>query len=392
MKYNFDEKHDRSNNQSIKYEFIEENFGSKDVIPMWVADMDFKTAQPIIDALQERVLQGIYGYTAFTDGYFNSFINWVSKRHDWDVSRESLIYSPGVVPSLIYSIKALTEPGDSIIIQSPVYGPFRFSIENHDRKVVYNPLRLTDGIYRMDFEDLMNKIDQGAKTMIFCNPHNPIGKVWLREDLETLAKILVEKDVTLISDEIHSDLIFKGHKHIPMASINDEMKNRTITCMAPSKTFNLAGLQSSIIVVSNSEIKAKLDEMFDSMDMKHNNCFGQVAFEAAYNEGEEWLEQALEYIEANADYVNAYVKEHLHEIKTYKPEGTYLMWLDCRALGMTQEMLEKFMASHAKVGLTSGTFFGEEGKGFMRINLATPKETVEKGMHQIENAVRQLRM
>jgi len=392
MKYNFDEKHDRSNNQSIKYNNIEEMFGNKDVLPMWVADMDFKTAQPIIDALQERVQQGIYGYTAFTDGYYDSFINWVSKRHGWQISKESLVFSPGVVPSLIYSIQALTEPGDGIIIQSPVYGPFRFSIENHGRKVVSNPLKLTDGVYRMDFEDLKKKIDQGAKTMILCNPHNPIGKVWLKEDLETLTQILIDKDVTLISDEIHSDLIFKGHKHIPIASLNDEIKSRTITCMAPSKTFNLAGLQSSIIVVSNPDIKAKLVEKFENMDMKHNNCFGQIAFEAAYNEGEEWLEQVVEYIEANAEYVDGYIKEHIHEIKTYKPEGTYLMWLDCRALGMKQDMLEKFMASHAKVGLTSGIFFGEDGEGFMRINLATTRETVEKGIHQIENAIRHLRM
>jgi len=392
MKYNFDEKHDRSNNQSVKYEFVEENFGSKDILPMWVADMDFKTAQPIIDALQERVQQGIYGYTAFNDGYYDSFINWVSKRHDWQVARESLIYSPGVVPSLILSIQTLTEPGDDIIIQTPVYGPFRFSIEDQDRKVVYNPLKLIDGHYRMDFEDLKNKIDQGAKTMLFCNPHNPIGKVWIKEDLETLSKIIVEKDITLISDEIHSDLIFKGHKHIPIASLNDEIKNRTITCMAPSKTFNLAGLQSSIVVVSNPEIKEKLNDRFERMHLNHNNCFGQIAFEAAYTEGEEWLEQALDYIEANTDYVNTYVKEHIHEIKTYKPDGTYLMWLDCRALGMTQDMLEKFMATHAKVGLTSGTFFGEEGEGFMRINLASSRKTVEEAMHQIENAVRHLRM
>jgi cystathionine beta-lyase len=359
---------------------------------MWVADMDFKTADPIINALKERVEQGIYGYTALSDGYYQSFIKWVKKWHDWDVSKESLIFSPGVVPTLIFAIQALTEPQEKVIIQSPVYGPFRFSVEQHDRVLVNNPLVLEDGVYRMDFVDLQKKIDTGAKTMILCNPHNPIGKVWLKDDLEKLADMIVKNDMVLISDEIHSDLIMKGHKHIPISSLNDSIKNRTITCMSPSKTFNLAGLQSSIIVIPNKDLRDKVYHKFDIMDLRINNCFGQIAFEAAYSHGEEWLEQALVYIEDNAKFVNDYIKDHIPELKTYIPEATYLMWFDCRKLGMSHKMLEKFMNDHAKVGFTSGNFFGEEGEGFMRFNLATTRSQVEEALHRIENAIRHLRM
>ncbi|MCH4885943.1 pyridoxal phosphate-dependent aminotransferase [Acidaminobacter sp. JC074] len=391
MRYNFDEQHDRSNNQSIKFEFVKDLYGSDDVLPMWVADMDFKTAEPIIDALRDRLEQGIYGYTALNDAYYNSFVNWVSKRHDWQVKKEWLTYSPGVVPSLIFAVKALTEVGDKIIIQSPVYGPFKSSIENHGRILVNNPLIYQDGEYQMDFEDLEKKIDEGAKALILCNPHNPVGKVWAREDLEKLAEIVVRKDILLISDEIHSDLILKGHKHVPIASLSPEIACRTVTCMAPSKTFNLAGLQSSIVITCDEKIREKINNSFEIMDMKINNCFGQVAFEAAYTHGEEWLDQLLDYVEGNIDFVVDYIGKNIPEIKVKKPDGTYLLWFDCRALNMDHDALKTFMAEKAKVGMTSGDFFGQEGQGFMRYNVATTRENVKKGIYQIEAAIKEMR-
>ena len=391
MKYNFDEQHDRSINQSIKVDYVKDLFGSEDVLPMWVADMDFKAADPIIDALRNRLEQGIFGYTSLNDNYFNAFINWVSKRHGWQVQREWLTFSPGVVPSIIFAIQALTEVGDKIIIQSPVYGPFKSSIENHGRQVIGNPLKYEDKTYKMDFEDLEKKIDEGAKALILCNPHNPVGKVWSQNELERLADLVVKKDILLISDEIHSDLIMKGHKHIPIASLNPEIACRTVTCMSPTKTFNLAGLQSSVVITCDQSIRGKINHSFEIMDMKINNCFGQVAFESAYTHGEEWLSQLMEYVEGNIDFVVEYIKEHIPEIKVRKPEGTYLLWFDCKGLNLNHEELKTFMAEKAKVGMTSGDFFGIEGEGFMRYNVATTRENVKKGIYQIEAAIKEMR-
>ena len=391
MKYNFDEQHDRSINQSIKVDYVKDLFGSEDVLPMWVADMDFKAADPIIEALRNRLEQGIFGYTSLNDNYFNAFIDWVSKRHEWKVQREWLTFSPGVVPSIIFAIQALTEVGDKIIIQSPVYGPFKSSIENHGRQVIKNPLKYEDETYKMDFEDLEKKIDEGAKALILCNPHNPVGKVWSQNELERLADLIVKKDILLISDEIHSDLIMKGHKHIPIASLNPEIACRTVTCMSPTKTFNLAGLQSSVVITCDQSIRGKINHSFEIMDMKINNCFGQVAFEAAYTHGEEWLSQLMEYVEDNIDFVVDYIKENIPEIKIYKPEGTYLLWFDCKGLNLNHEELKTFMAKKAKVGMTSGDFFGVEGEGFMRYNVATTRENVKKGIYQIEAAIKEMR-
>lgn len=391
MKYNFDEYRERRNSDAVKMDFVEVMFGSKDVLPMWVADMDFRTAQPIIDALSERVNHGIYGYTSLSDGYYQSFIDWVKRRHDWTVEKDWLIYSPGVVPTLIYAVQTLTEVGDKIVIQSPVYGPFKGAIENHGRVLVDNPLKCDNGQYQMDFDDLEETFKSGVKAMIFCNPHNPVGRVWTKEELSQLKDLIVKYNVYLISDEIHSDLTLKGHKHIAIASLDEELAKRTITCMAPSKTFNLAGLQSSIVVVSNPELKARLRESYEKMDMNLNNCFGQVAFEAAYNHGEEWLEQLLDYIENNMDFVVDYIETNIPEIKVYKPEGTYLMWFDFRALGMTHEALKAFLNEKAKVGMTGGDFFGKTGEGFMRYNVATTRERVKQGLKQIEAAIKELR-
>lgn len=389
MKYNFDEYHERKSTHAIKECYLKESFGREDLLSMWVADMDFKTAEPIIKALEKRVLHGIYGYTAIHDGYYDAFVQWVDRRHQWCIEKEWLIYSPGVVPTLIFSIQAVTEVGDKIVIQSPVYGPFRKSIEDHDRQVVYNPLVFKEGRYQMDFEGLENLFKKGAKAMILCNPHNPVGRVWQLEELEKLTELLLVYDVYLISDEIHSDLILKGHKHIPIASMNENIRKRTITCMAPSKTFNLAGLQSSIVVVADEGLRNKLKVAYGKMDIHINNCFGQVAFETAYNEGEPWLNQLLDYIEANMDFAVAYIEDNIPEVKAYKPEGTYLMWLDFRNLNMNNDELNEFLINKAKVALNNGITFGEEGCCFVRLNLATTREKVEKSLQQIALAIKE---
>jgi len=391
MKYNFDEHHDRSENQAIKLEFLEPMFGEKELLPMWVADMDFPAAQPILDALKERLEQGIFGYTALSDTYYNAFVKWVDRRHNWSIKKDHLIYSPGVVPSLIFSVLTMTNPGDKVIIQTPVYGPFKSTVENHGRQVVLNPLNKTQEGYKMDLEDLKSKIDDQTKMILFCNPHNPVGKVWSKEDLQGLAELVVEHDLVLVSDEIHSDLILKGHKHFPIASFNKEIASRTITCMAPTKTFNLAGLQTSVLVVENDEMREKLKHQFEIMDLKINNCFGQVAFEAAYDHGEEWLDQLLDYIEGNIDFSMDYIEKNIPEISVSKPEGTYLMWFDMSSLNLTHKELMDFVVKEAKLAMTSGDFFGQEGRGYMRYNVATTRAKVKKGLEQLETAIKRLR-
>lgn len=392
MKFNFDEKHDRTNNQSLKWGMMEDVFGREDLLPLWVADMDFKTSDHIVQALSNRVAEGIYGYTVRVDSYYEAFTNWVKRRHGWSVKNEDIIYSPGVVPSLVFMIQALTNEGDALIVQPPVYGPFKRSIVDHKREVLNNPMILKDGHYTLDYDNLEKQIDAGGKVLIFCNPQNPVGRVWKKDELEKLAEIVVRKKIIVISDEIHSDLMLSGQKHIPLASLNDDIKSRTITCMSPSKTFNLAGLQSSVIVVSDDDLKMKVNKIFEVMDMKINNCFGQVAFEAAYNHGEEWLSELLDYIEDNMNYVINYFEEHLHEITIRKPEGTYLLWMDCRALGFTHHQLTEFMIDKAGLALTDGTFFGEEGEGFMRMNVACPRSTLEQAMKQLSSAIKHMRL
>lgn len=391
MKYNFDLVQNRSDNEAIKWEALEDFYGSKDLLPLWVADMDFKTSDEIISSINLRANQGIYGYTALNDDYFNAYIKWVKKSHDMTVKSEELIYSPGVVMSLILIIRALTSVGERILIQTPVYGPFKRSIEEHQRTVVYNPLIENDGDYQMDFKHLESSFKSGIKMMILCNPHNPMGRVWSYETLTRLSELVQKYHVTVISDEIHSDLILKGYKHNPLVMFK-MIEMQVITLMSPSKTFNLAGLQSSIVLVKAPAMRELIQAKFEQFDVKINNCFGQVAFKAAYNYGRPWLDEALEYIENNMDYVVAFIKKHLHEIKVTKPQGTYLLWLDCRHLGFNQKQLDEFMVHNAKLALTTGAFFGEEGHGFMRMNVACSRLVLEKAMAGLHHAIQALRM
>ncbi|WMJ79161.1 MalY/PatB family protein [Clostridium sp. MB40-C1] len=388
MKYDFDKTIDRIGSNTAKWDEIEEKFGTKDVLPMWVADMDFRVAQPIIDALKERAEHGIFGYTKMSDSYKEAVCNWMKKRHNWEVKKDWLIHSPGVVPALSIIVREFTEPGDKIIIQSPVYYPFFDVVKDNGRELVCNSLKEVDGRYIMDYDDLENKIDDKVKLMILCSPHNPVGRVWRKEELVKLGEICIKNNIKIISDEIHSDLVYKGHKHVPLASISEEFAQNTITCFAPSKTFNIAGLQSALLSVPNKEDHEKISKAIATLDIRRDNCFGAVATEVAYTSGEEWLEQVLEYLEGNLDFLVEYIEERIPKVKVNKIEGTYLVWLDCRELGMNKEQLSEFMIKEAKVALDDGYWFGGEGEGFIRINIACPRSTLQEGLRRIENAVR----
>lgn len=388
MKYNFDCIIDRSNNFSAKWSEMEKKYGSNDLLPMWVADMDFKTAPCIVDAIRERLDQEIYGYTTRPDSYNESIVNWVKKRHDWDIKSEWLIYSPGVIPSISLLIQQLTKEGDKIIIQQPVYSPFANVVKDNNRELVVNSLKKDEnGRYVMDYEDLESKIDKNVKLFILCNPHNPVGRVWEKEELIKLGEICLKNDIKVISDEIHSDIIFKSYKHTPFASISEAFAKNSITCIAPTKTFNIAGLQTSVVVLPNEDDYKLLDKAFTTIDIKRNNCFSLVASQAAYNHGEEWLEELLEYIEGNIDFLIDYLKTNIPQVKVVKPEGTYLVWLDFSDLGLDDDDLSHLIKEKAKVALNNGLAFGVEGKGYQRINLACPRSMVKESLERIKKAV-----
>lgn len=388
MKYNFDCIIDRSNNFSAKWSEMEKKYGSNDLLPMWVADMDFKTAPCIVDAIRERLDQEIYGYTTRPDSYNESIVNWVKKRHDWDIKSEWLIYSPGVIPSISLLIQQLTKEGDKIIIQQPVYSPFANVVKDNNRELVVNSLKKDEnGRYVMDYEDLESKIDKNVKLFILCNPHNPVGRVWKKEELIKLGEICLKNNIKVISDEIHSDIIFKNYKHTPFASISEAFAKNSITCIAPTKTFNIAGLQTSVVVLPNEDDYKLLDKAFTTIDIKRNNCFSLVASQAAYNHGEEWLEELLEYIEGNIDFLIDYLKTNISQIKVVKPEGTYLVWLDFSDLGLDDDDLSHLIKEKAKVALNNGLAFGVEGKGYQRINLACPRSMVKESLERIKKAV-----
>lgn len=385
--WDFDEVIDRSGTDSIKYDIREDVFGRKNVIPMWVADMDFRTPPFIIDAISRKLEQGILGYSFRPEGYFTSLINWLESRHHWSVKREWIEFSPGVVPALNMCTLAYTKPGDEIIIQPPVYTPFFGAVKDHNRKLVYNCLREVDGRWTMDIDDLKKKITPATRMIIISNPHNPVGRAWSNIELEAVVKACAGKNVVIISDEIHSDLMLSGNRHIPLASLSDEAAAMTVTCMAPSKTFNLAGLSTSSIIITDELLRKKFHETIVNLHMHLGNLIGNTASEAAYNCGAEWLSEMLRYIEGNVAYVINFCSRHLPMIKPVVPEATYMIWLDCRAMGMKGNELQKFFVEKAGVGMNEGSAFGPGGEGFMRLNLACPRVTVQKALEQIKEAI-----
>ncbi|MDT8717204.1 pyridoxal phosphate-dependent aminotransferase [Clostridium sp. 19966] len=383
MLYNFDEVIERRNTNSVKWDR-----GQQDVLPLWVADMDFKAAEPIINALEGKIKEGIFGYTIHPKKYYEAVVSWMERRHNLHVEEDWILFCPGVVPALNFIIKALTNPGDKVMIQTPVYHPFYRVIKNNSCEVVENELIFDGNKYEMDYEDLEKKAsDPKVKLMILCSPHNPVGRVWKEEELKRLGDICLRNNVIVVSDEIHNDLILGGNKHINFASINNEFSNNTITCTSPSKTFNLAGLQVSNIIIQNKEIREKVENILELNEIGEPNAFAVDALIAAYEQGEEWLNQLIRYLDKNVEYISDYLKENIPEIKLIKPEGTYLLWLDCRELGMKGEELNKFFMDKAKVWLNDGRMFGAKGEGFVRMNVACPKSIIEKALTKIKNTL-----
>jgi len=391
MTYNFDEPVSREGTSCVKYDARKNVFGTDKVIPMWVADMDFKCPPEIIEALRKRLDHEILGYTLRRDEYFLSLVEWLKRRHTWQIEKDWISFSPGVVPALNICTLAFTEPGDRIIVQPPVYFPFFTAVSDHRRELVYNPLMEEDGIWKFDFDDLEKKAAAGARMLFLCNPHNPVGRAWTESELRKLADICLRHDILILSDEIHSDLILPGHKHIPLASLTQDIASSTITCMAPSKTFNIAGLSTSSVIISDQGLKEKFDTVIKSLHITGGNIFGTEASIAAYTWGDEWLDQMLDYVKVNIEYVLDKFKNN-EFIRPVPPEATYMIWLDCRSMGMNPEELNNFFVNEAGVGMNEGSVFGPGGEGFMRMNLACPLDTVRKAVNNIENALLKLKI
>ena len=383
----FDKIIDRNSTKATKLELRKLLFKTEDIIPLWVADMDFAVADEIQDALKKRLEHPIFGYTYQDKEFFDAIINWQNRRHNWEVSARSISVISGVIPALALSIKAFSEEDDRIMIQPPVYPPFYELIEKSGRELVKNPLIEKDGNYSIDFVDMENSFKDGVKVIILNNPHNPVGKVWTREELETLVELCLKYDVKILSDEIHSDLITSSNPHIPIASISKEASEITITCMAPTKSFNIAGLAIAYTIITDNKLRKAYRRELNNLHLFIGNTIGTEALIAAYNDSETWLDNMLEYVKANVEYVSDYLKKNIPQISTAKNEGTYLLWLDFRKLNLSNLELKKFLIEKAKLGLNQGFEFGEEGSGFARLNIATPRAILEKAMGQLKVAV-----
>jgi cysteine-S-conjugate beta-lyase len=386
LKNNFDQVQNRLNTASLKWDQLKTLFGSEEVLPMWVADMDFQSPAAVIEALTERAQWGIYGYTITSENYYEAVAHWLERRHDWQIKKEWLCYCPGIVTALSILVELLTEPGEQVIIQPPVYAPFFHVVNKNHRKVREVPLVEQDGQYVMDFVQLEEAMKQ-SNLMILCSPHNPVGRVWTKEELIRLGELSIKHKVIIVSDEIHADLIYKGNKHYPFGSLSDEIAQQSITCVAPSKTFNLAGLKTSTIIIPNPVHRNLFKGRINTLSLELESYFGASAVVAAYNEGEEWLEALLDYLYDNLLYLADFLKDHLPEIKLTWPQGTYLAWLDFRELGFEADDLQKFLLQEAKVGLSAGTGYGTQGTGYMRMNLACPRPYLEEGLQRIKNAL-----
>lgn len=377
MKYDFDKVISRRGTDSYKWDSAE----SEHVLPMWVADMDFHTAPAIVDALRLRVEHGIFGYTRVPDSYYDAVTGWFMRRHGWKMNREWIIYTSGVVPAVSAVIKALTVPGDKVLVQTPVYNCFFSSIRNNGCKMVSSPLVFAGNTYTIDYEDLECKAaDPKVKVMLLCNPHNPAGRVWKWEELVRIGEICIRHGVTVVSDEIHCELVFPGHRYTPFASISEDFLWHSVTCLSPSKAFNIAGLQIANIVCADADRRAKIERAINDNEVCDVNPFGVIATQAAYNGGEEWLNQLIEYLYGNYLYMREFCREHLPEFPVTILEGTYLVWMDCRKLCISSEELERRLFAEAGLWLNAGTMYGAEGEGFMRWNIACPHTTLTEGL------------
>ncbi len=382
MNYNFDEKVKREGTNCLKYDSRENVFGNGEVLPLWVADMDFKTPEFIIDALKKRLDHEILGYTFRPDSYFEAIVSWLKRRHGWDIKKEWISFSPGVVAGLTLAIETFSDPGDEVILQPPVYTPFFDSIRMTGRTLVENPLKQEGGRYTFDLDDLKSKITGRTRLLLLSNPQNPGGMVWRKEELNALTALCLEHKILIISDEIHSDLIFKGNKHIPLPMLSDDVAQNCVVCMAPSKTFNVAGLTTSFLVIPNKRHFTRYERTLKIPHLHMGNLFGSISLEAAYNNGDEWLEQLIEYLKGNYLFLEDFLKKKLSGAVPMKPEATYLVWIDFSAYGLSDDELNKKILS-AGVGLNRGIQFGTQGTGFMRMNIGCTRSMLKDALERI---------
>lgn len=385
----FDQEIERRNTQSVKFDALQAVFGSEDVLPMWVADTDFAAPQAVTEALIDRARHPLYGYSLFPESLFQAVIDWFAQRHSWQIEREWIVLAPGVVPSLHAVAMAFAEEGEGIIVQPPVYPPFFSAASKTGRRLVANPLVRRDGEYQMDLEHL-DRCASDARILALCSPHNPVGRVWRAEELEAVLAIARRHSLVILSDDIHCDLTFAGHPHTMLANLASE-EDQIITAVAPSKTFNIAGMGLSALVVPNPVHRRALKQVFDAVHMEPTNPFSITAFEAAYRQGEQWLDELLIYLWGNVQLVDRYLREHIPQIRMDRPEGTYLLWLDCTRLGMSDAELKAFFIREARVGMNPGASFGEQGNGYMRLNIGTRRAVVQEALERIARAVKRLK-
>ena len=403
MMSDFDKVLDQRGMNSLKWEFTVRNGvpeqwdqtdpkqGEDQVLSMWVADMDFKTADPIVNALRKRVDRGIFGYAFITEAYLNAVQGWMKRRHGYHIEHDWIVPTIGIVPALSMIVRKFSSAGEKVLIQRPVYYPFSNAIKNNDRSVLCNPLKLENNRYQIDFKDLEEKAaDPEVQLMILCTPHNPVGRAWSFEDIQKVGEICLKYQVLLVADEIHGDLIMPGHQFHSYGLQDPKLLENVIICTAPSKSFNLAGLKSSNLIIPNPEIRKRMKEEIKSSGLFGINPFGIVATEAAYNEGEPWLEEAIGYIAKNFEFLDAFITSSIPSLKVHPMEATYLCWIDCRALGLSDQKLDQLVMEEAQIYMDEGHIFGPEGSGFIRLNLACPREIIEKALQRLKSSIEQL--
>ena len=389
MKYNFDELIDRKDTNAVKIDEMKDIWGRDDLIPMWVADMDFATPDFVVDAVKKRCEHPVFGYTVKSDSYYNSIVNWVKARYGMEIEKKHINYVPGIVAGLGMALNCFTSPGDKVVIMPPVYHPFAWLTTRNNRQLVECPMIFENGEYRMNLE-LLRNIKKGVRVLILCNPHNPGGVVWKREELEELAEICAEDNILVFSDEIHADLTLAPYRHLPFAMVSEKAKNNSVTFMAPSKAFNMPGVAASYTIIYNDALRGKFETYLEAGELNAGHVFAFPAVEAAYSNGTEWLDQCLEYIQGNIDYVDSFLKNNTPKIKAIRPMASYLIWLDCRELGLNHDELNSFFADKAGLALNDGEMFGREGAGFMRMNVGTQRSVLERAMKQLAEAYKTL--
>ena len=388
--YDFNKPTDRRGTNCVKFDALKQHFGREDLLPMWVADMDFETPDFIIEAMRRRLDHAVLGYPVQYDGYWQSIEQWIKSHHGWEVKREWMRYIPGIVKGIGMVINVFTKPGDKIIIQPPIYHPFRLVPEHNNREVVENPLRLTAEGYEMDLDHLEQIIDDKCKVLLLANPHNPIGITWSKQTLIRLAEIAVRHNLLVVSDEIHCDMALFGHKHIPFASVSPQAAQCSITFSAPSKTFNIAGVVSSFAVVPNEELRHTFFSWLEANEMDMATIFAMIATEAAFTQGEPWRQQMLKHIESNIEYVEEFLKQHLPQVKIIRPQASYLVWMDFSELGLEHSQLIDMLVNDALLAINDGAMFGKSGEQHMRLNVGTQRQTLEQAMLQLKQAIDKL--